>query len=281
MFSKKKVNYIFASFGDEKIIKSDKKSFFLKRFMKKEEKNDSPIQNKNVFELFGLLISQIQKFTDKKNYSFYLNMENTHDQFINDIQNSDAEQFYIFPLFPQTHPDINSIANFFSLNLYDEITNNFFWVKSFHNNQFFIKAIQKNIYPLIKKETLNEKETLFLFLANDYPNSPLYNFECEITCQNIIKAFQYIDGKICFFNDNNQNCLNNINRKNVILIPISTLIDDVDTQKNTEVIKKELEKQKKAVFICKTLNHNTYFIRSIVDIIEEKSFVSNKMLSSC
>ena len=24
--------------------------------------------------------------------------------------------------------------------------------------------------------------------------------------------------KICFFNDNNQNCLNNINRKNVILI---------------------------------------------------------------
>src|SRR3990167_7615121 len=114
MFLKKKVNYIFASFGDEKIIKSDKKSFFLKRFMKKEEKNDSPIQNKNVFELFGLLISQIQKFTDKKNYSFYLNMENTHDQFINDNQNTETEQFYIFPLFPQTHPEINSIANFFS-----------------------------------------------------------------------------------------------------------------------------------------------------------------------
>ncbi len=289
MFTNKKINYIFVSFGEEVInnpnnnsnkFVSNKFAFFNK-FTKKLVKNQTlEIKETPVFELSEKLISEISKFTDKKCYSFYLNLESMHDQFINDIQSSIADRFYVFSLYPQYRSDISLIANFFSLNLYDEITNKFFWIKSFHNNSFFIKAIQKNIKTILKKNDLDEKDTIFLFLANEYENCSLYAFECEITCQSIIKAFQFIEGSLCFYNENHFDLLKTNPRKKVIIIPITTLIDDIKTQKKLEILQNFLEKQNKVVFICKTLNHNPYFIRSILDIIDEKSFVSNKMLTS-
>lgn len=287
MFLNKKNNYIFVSFGDENntnFNQNSNKSSFFNKFLKKQPIDVTlKIKETSIFDLSQKFISEISKFTDKKCYSFYLNLENTHDNFINEIKASNADRFFIFPLFPQYRPDISLIANFFSLNLYDEITSKFFWIKSFHNNSFFIKAIQKNIKIILKKYDLDEKDTIFLFFANQQVNCPLYNFECEISCQGIIKAFQFVEGSICFFDENEKNLLQNIKnnqRKKIIIIPITTLIDDVKTQKNIKTIQSILEKQNKNVFLCKTLNHNPHFIRSILDIIEEKSFVSNKMLTS-
>jgi len=282
MFTNKKIIYIFASFGDEIINNSNKnKTSFLNRFIKKVAKKE--IKETSIFELSEKLLSEISKFTDKKCYSFYLNLENLHDQFINEIQSSTADRFYIFSLYPQYKSNLSLIANFFSLNFFDEITNNFFWIKSFHNHPYFIKSIQKNIKNILKKNNLDQKDTFFLFLANEHDICSLYNFECETTCQNIIKTFQFIEGLLFFYNENHLELLKKIKnnpRKKIVLIPITTLIDDIKTQKKIAVIKNYFEKQNKTVFICKTLNHNPYFIRSILDIIDEKTFVSNKMLTS-
>jgi protoheme ferro-lyase len=283
MFKNKKIINIFASFGEEKTNSKTKEinnSSFLNKFLKRFVKQEKPKSKEiTLYKLSEELISNIIRFTDKKCFSFYLNLEKTHDQFIEEIQNSKADRFYVFPLFPQYRSDISLIANFFSLNLYDEITDKFFWIKSYHHHPFFTKALQKNIKAIFKKNDLDEKNTVFLFLANEYTNDILYKFECEITCQNVIKAFQFVEGKLCFYNENfSLNMIKNNMRKKVVIIPITTLIDDTKTLKSIENIIKFLETQKKDVFICKTLNYNSYFIRSIFDIINEKNFVTNKML---
>ena len=67
-------------------------------------------------------------------------------------------------------------------------------------------------------------------------------------------------------------------RKNVIIIPISSLTDDYKLRGKLSDFQTYLEEKKKHVFITKTLNQSSYFIRSIFDIIDEKNFVSNEML---
>lgn len=287
MFFNKKINYIFASFGDEVISNQNKnanKSFFLNKLIKKNTPKEEFIPNKdsNIYELTEKLILEISRYTDKKCYSFYLNHEKTHDNFINQIQDSEIDRYYIFPLFPQYRSDLSQIANFFSLNLYEESKEKFFWIKSFHNHPFFIKDIQKNIKVILKKYNLDEKETLVLFYANSQDTSSLYSLECEITSQSIIKAFQFVEGSICYLTNNLEESLQTIARnprKKIVIVPISTLIDDMKTLKNIQLIQQFLEKNLKDVFTCKTLNHSPHFLRSILDIIDEKFFVSNKMLT--
>lgn len=280
MFINKKINYIFASFGDE-IVKNTNKSTFFNKLIKKNSTSEIiPLKEKQTFEISEKFILEISKFTDKKCFSFYFNLKNTHEKFIQQIKESKADRFFVFFLFPQYRPDISLIANFFSSNL-NEITNKLFWIKSFHNNLLFIKAIQKNIKNTLKKYELDEKDTILLFLANAFENCDLYTYECEISAQNIIKAFQFIEGSICFYKENEDfSKIVNNPRKKILIIPITTLIDDIETQKKINSLQNFLERQKKIVFICKTLNHSPHFSRSILDIIDEKSLLSNKMISS-
>lgn len=286
MYKNKKIAYIFVTFGDEFSYLTNKKnpSSFLNKFLKRftKPKEIKKTKDTHIYELSEKLVSEISKFTEKKCYCFYFNLENMHDRFIDDIQNSNADRFYIFPLFPQYQKDLSLIANFFALNLYDEITDKFFWVKSYHAHPFFIKSVRKNINSILKNHHLDQKDTIFFFLANEHINNSLYIFECETTSQNIIKAFQFAEGNLYFYHEKNLNPLNieNNPRKNLIIIPITTLIDDIKTKNKIDIIKDLLKRQKKDVFICKTLNHNSYFIRSILNIIDDKNFISNKMLTS-
>ncbi|NGX33825.1 MAG: Ferrochelatase [Candidatus Anoxychlamydiales bacterium] len=285
MFRIKKIVYIFASFGDEnaKISKEVKRfSFFEKikeSFLKKAKILD---ENKtDVYEILDKLILSISKYSEKKCYCFYLNQEESHELFIKEIQKENADRYYIFPMYPQYNVDLNQIANFFSLNLYDDVVEKFFWVKSYGQHQIFAKAIQKTIKSILKKNNLDEKDTFFLFLAkSSMSSSPLYYFESEISCQNIVKTFPYVEGILHFFSEDFNDFKISLvkKRKNVIIIPITSIIDDSQIRKITGDFKSLLEKQKKMVFIAKTLNQSSYFIRSIFDIIDEKNFVSNDML---
>ena len=184
-------------------------------------------------------------------------------------------------MYPQYNLEMNKIANFFSLNLYDDIVEKFFWIKSYGQHPIFAKALQKTIKTVLKKNNLDEKDTFFLFLAKSPINySPLYYFESEITCQNTVKAFPYVEGILHFFSDDIHDFkIKEVKkRKNVIIIPITSLTDDYQTKEKLNDFKSYLEKQKNHVFITKTLNQSSYFIRSIFDIIDEKNFVSNEML---
>ncbi|NGX62989.1 MAG: Ferrochelatase [Candidatus Anoxychlamydiales bacterium] len=281
MFPNKKIVYIFASLGDgvyKKDIASNKVSFFLKIFQRSKKKIKVQQNINDTFEISEKFISKVSKYSEKQCFSFYLHSDHLHEKFIKDVQTAKADRYYIFPLYPQYNLELSNLANFFSLNLYREICDKFFWVKSYSQHSFFTKALQKNIKNILKKNVLDEKETLFLFLAKDYiNNSPLYILDTEITCQNIVKAFQYVEGSLLFFNEDT-NDLKMKKRKNIIIIPITTLIDNYETIQTIGIVKKTLEEQKKQVFVCKTLNHSSYFIRSIFNIIDEKNFVSNEML---
>jgi len=280
MFDNKKINYIFVSLGD--VPNNEKKTSFFQKVYKKFFKKDKTNENNDYFlhKLTEDFIFSISKYTEKKCFSFYLNLEFLHNKFLDEIQqNSKKERYYIFPLYPQYCQETCNIANFFSINFPDEILDNFFWTKSFHNHPFFIKAIQKNINTILKKYNLDQKDTIFLFLANDFSETNnLYLLECETTCQNIIKSFQYIEGFLYYFSDSNLEKIKKSTRKNVIIIPITNLLYDNTIKNNIENFKLSLQRDKKNVFISKPLNENNYFIRSILNIIDEKNFVSNTML---
>jgi len=285
MFPNKKIVYIFVSIGDENANPSKevkKKSFlenFFSRFSKKKKflKEDKT----DIYQILDNLTSSISKYSEKKCYSFYLNKEESHEKFITDIQKENADRYYIFPMYPQYNLDLNQIANFFSLSLYDDILEKFFWIKSYAQHPIFAKALQKIIKNVMKKNNLDEKDTFFLFLAKSpISYSPLYYFESEITCQNTVKAFPYAEGVLHFFSEDIHDFkISEVKkRKNVIIIPISSLIDDYRLRKKLSDFQTHLEEKKKHVFIAKTLNQSSYFIRSIFDIIDEKNFVLNEML---
>ncbi|NGX29595.1 MAG: Ferrochelatase [Candidatus Anoxychlamydiales bacterium] len=285
MFPNKKIVYIFVSIGDEnaKISQDVKKKSFFENLKKIFSKNENVIkENKSdIYQILDKLTSSISKYSEKKCYCFYLNQEKTHEKFITDIQRENADRYYVFPMYPQYNLEMNKIANFFSLNLYDDIVEKFFWIKSYGQHPIFAKALQKTIKTVLKKNNLDEKDTFFLFLAKSPINySPLYYFESEITCQNTVKAFPYVEGILHFFSDDIHDFkIKEVKkRKNVIIIPITSLTDDYQTKEKLNDFKSYLEKQKNHVFITKTLNQSSYFIRSIFDIIDEKNFVSNEML---
>ena len=283
MLPNKKIAYIFVSIGDTNnnpSKKNDEKSFFKKfldKIFKKNKKNLKTFNN--FYEIADRFISTIKKYSDKKCFSFYLNLENSHVTFISDINEYQADQYYIFPIYPQYNQEINFIANFFSLHFSEETLNKIFWIKSYPKHPLFIKAHLKNIQNILKKNNLDQKQSFFLFLAKnlDTPN-PLYSFECETTSQNILKAFPYIEGNLHYFSDKKNDLKISQNRKNVIIIPITSLIDTNEIIQNTNSLKNTLEKHNKNVFISKTINHNNFFVRSVFDIINDDNFISNEML---
>lgn len=281
MLTNKKIAYIFASIG-ETSFEISKKSFFknfLDKFLTKNKKVKKDVTD--IYEITDKFISSISRYSEKKCFSFYLNLENRHEKFINDINEYKADRYYIFPLYPQYNRDINSIANFFSLNFFDDIVERFFWTKSYSHHPLFITAHQKNIKSILKKNNLDEKKSSILFLAKKLnTHNPLYFFECETTSQNIIKTFPYIEGHLHYFSDDYKDLKIDEIRKNSIIIPISNLIDNSEIIKNIECLKTSLKNQKKDVFISKTLNYNNTFIRSVFDIIDDKNFISNEMLLS-
>jgi len=281
MFHESNVGYIFASLGIEpKEIK--KRSFFKKLFKKSAKNSHLPYLNSvnDFYKCSETFITSISKYSDNKCLSFHLYLEDTHEDFIKSIKEEKKDKYYIFPFFPQTASQLSLIAKFFSDNLESEKTDNFFWVKPYHLNGYFIRSIQKNINDIFKKNKLDQKETMFLYIANNDYISPLYLIECQTTCQKIIKAYQFVDGMLYYYPSNLQvlNDLEKNLRKNIIIIPISTIITDIELSKNLENLKNFLESQKKRVFYSKPLNESEFFIRSIVDIIEEKNFISNNML---
>ncbi len=168
MFPNKKIVYIFVSIGDENpnLSKEVKKKtvfeniffrFFKKKKVLEENKTD-------IYQILDKLTSSISKYSEKKCYSFYLNKEESHEKFITDIQKENADRYYVFPMYPQYNLDLNQIANFFSLSLYDDILEKFFWIKSYGQHPIFAKALQKTIKSVLKKNNLDEKDTFFLFL---------------------------------------------------------------------------------------------------------------------
>jgi len=282
MFPNKKIIYIFVSLGDEnaKILKKENKNSFFEKLKKRFSKKEKPIlvDKNDIYQVLDKLISSISKYSEKKCFSFYLNQLDKHEKFIVDIQKEMADRYYVFPMYPQYNADLNQIANFFASNIADDILKNFFWIKSYAQHPLYSKAIQKSIRSIFKKNNLDEKETFFLFLAKTPVNhSELFYLESELTCQNIVKGFPYVEGALHFDDADTFKIASIKKRKNVIIIPISSLTDDYQTRNNLEDFKMLLE-EKKHVFITHTLNQNSYFIRSVFDIIDEKNFVSNEML---
>ncbi|MBI5346619.1 MAG: ferrochelatase [Chlamydiae bacterium] len=215
------------------------------------------------------------------------------------LEKESADEWYIFPIFPQfSYATSGLIAQFFSKTLDQSLVNKFFWTKSYGSHNSFVSLQQKLISDLLKKNNLQERDIFLIFAAHGIPNHFLqngdfYESECQTSAKAILKAFPYALGKLGFYNfyfekDNNNllDICKNIktfakDRKNALLVPISSCLEFSKTTSEIEDnLCKVLKSQGINSFKTSSLGLNLDWVRSILNIIEEKNCVSNHMLTN-
>jgi len=267
MLINNKIGYIFTTF-DSPLLK--KKSFL--KNLKLNFFSDKGISKKtSEEEYFFSFMKNLKKFLHRPIFTFILNNENK-DSFIHEIESADIDLFYIFSTYPQVNSKSFQISNFFQKNLKIETIEKFFWVKSYFSSPFFIESIVKKLRKKISEDKIDEKKIKIIFLAEEDSKNPLYTFECQITSQKVVKYFPYIEGELFLYTKKNfKSFIEKQSKENIYFISISNIINDnliIDNLKNYKH------------YLFNSLTEDTFFVRSIVDIIEEKNFITNDMLNN-
>ncbi|MBN2479654.1 MAG: ferrochelatase [Parachlamydiales bacterium] len=277
MFENKKISYIFIYFK-EKTVKNKQKINFFKKITNifKNHSNKSIVKIKKdvIKNKLDEFTNYISKYTPHHCLSFCLDQKtDLYENFYNDIKKSKSEYFYIFPFYPQISIKTANLANHFSKIFSEEIMKKMLFVKSYHISPSFIKAHQKNIKKCLLENKLSEKETTLLFYA-EKDDILLNKIECINTAKKIISIFPYLEGELIY-------SINDIKikqRSNYILVFISSLIKNYEIQLTLQEIKNYLSKENKHVFITQEIFENLEFKRDILDIIDEKNFITNEMM---
>ncbi len=316
MYLNKKKAYIFVTLGEseskndfaffqkELLKKSSKKKpnlfdkLFTKNILKKNlKKTEIDYKQISFYENTQKLIMSITKLTDIPCFSFYLLLPSTHEEFFENIEKCNADEFYIFPFFPQfSYATTGIIASYFEKTVKTNLLKKFLWIKSYCSSKPYIYTYHKLLKDFIDCNNLYEKETIFLFTAHSIPENlindgDVYDIECLTSFQNILKNFPYIVGRIgfhpFFFENNLKPTVKDIctdikyiakDRKNIIFIPFSSSLEYPKSLKEIELLFPMIEKQELKPFLAPSINFHPNWIKSILEIIEEKNFVNNQML---
>jgi protoheme ferro-lyase len=286
--NEKNIGYIFPILENSLVEEKKEKVSFFKNFFKKTKKK--PILKNESFlrSNFIKFDEKIKKIQSKKTIFFNLNDLNSFDKFLIDIDDKKIDRWYVFPLFFQYSENTTSkIAEIFFQNLNPEILNKLFWVKSISNHPKYINFIQKKISNVLKKSNLDEKKSIFLFFTtsfDDVKNNNLFNLEIENSYQKIIKKFPYAHYEIKYLNHKDikeeiQNMMKNIKKRtNYIFVPLN-IFDENRENENILDIFDIFKKNNINFFLLEDIYLEKEFLLNIFDIIHEKNFVTNQMLT--
>ncbi|NGX55873.1 MAG: Ferrochelatase [Candidatus Anoxychlamydiales bacterium] len=290
MIQNNKIGYIFPTIENDILEIQPKENFFSRLF----KKNKITKKNKkyNFFdEKLEEFHKKIKHLTFQKTLFFNLNDTSFFESFFSNIENEIIDKWYVFPLFFQfSEATTSKIANFFLENLNEKTLNKLFWIKSISSHTKYISFLQKKIISLLRTNHLDEKDCVFIFFTNTFDelslHCNLFNLEINTTFQKVIKKFPYAFCEINFFDDIEKSLKNlddTINktkkRKNYIFIPLN-IFDEVRLKNNLSLIFEKLQKNNKNYFLLSNIFTEKEFLLDIFEIINEKNFVTNQMLSN-
>lgn len=231
--------------------------------------------------------------------TFHRYLPATHQRTLDALENLDADEIRVFPMFPQfTYATTGSIARFFQKHLSEKTLQKLKWVKSYPSHPAYINVVQTCIREYLHEHNLTEEETLFFFSAHGVPQKfidegDLYAYECELSYQSVMKGFPNTPSLLAYQSKfgpgewlrpyTNEVCESiercNRGKKHVLFIPISFTSDHIETLYEIEqdympiITEKGLQAHRLPAF-----NRRLDWIEAIIDIVQDYSPVSTPML---
>jgi protoporphyrin/coproporphyrin ferrochelatase len=321
----KKISYVIVNFGgprnlkeirpfletlltDQDVIRTKLPQFLQKFIFKKIARNRAKKIQKDYIKIGGKspiffdtenIAYLVSQRLDAKVLTYHRYLTDTHQKFLEEINNINTDEIHIFPMFPQfSYATTGSIARFFNQNLSESILNKVRWIKSYPGHTSFIQAYTNKIQDLILEHQLNPNETILFFSShgiqkNLVQTGDIYESECQISFNKIMHNFPYLLGKMGFQSKfgpgewiqpyTEDMCYQvdewSQGRKNIIIIPLSFTSDHIETLFEIEHLYLPILKSKKYnVFRCPALNQGSTWIDSIIEILKETNLMTNQML---
>jgi ferrochelatase len=236
---------------------------------------------------------------DAKVLTFHRYLPATHESSLKAIEQIQADDIRVLPLFPQfSYATTGSVARFLGTNLCCKTINRLRWIKSYAAHPAFIQSYQLRITQFLKEKELTEEETILLFSAHGLPQSfictgDLYEAECELSYRHVLKGFPKALGRLCFqskfgpgewlrpYTDEACEAILdwNCGRKQIVIVPLSFTSDHIETLFEIEQLYLPILRKKNLIaHRCPALNLEPYWIDHLAQIAKDESWTSTQML---
>lgn len=231
--------------------------------------------------------------------TFHRYLTQTHASALSAIENVDANEIRVFPLFPQfTYATTGSIARLFEKKLSQKTLNKMRWVKSYPSHPAFIQATRNSIRKFLDEKNLTEEETILLFSAHGLPKQFVeegdpYEYECNLSFTKVMEAFPHALGRLSYQSKfgpgewlrpyTEDVCeeieLWNNERQHVVFVPISFTSDHIETLYEIEKLYMPLIADKGLYpYRMPTFNRQEVWVDSIAAILQDFTPSSTAML---
>lgn len=228
--------------------------FFFKRVARKRSlkvaRDYEKIGGKSpIFEDTEYLAEKIGKSMNLEAFCFHRYLNKTHPFFFQNLEKSDADEFWVFPLFPQfSYATTGSIARWFKDHLPVSLFNKMKWISSYESDEKFIESSVLNIKEFIEKKGFEEKDIAFVFSAHGLPESFIlegdpYQKQCQNSFEKIsarfpqafsLLSYQSKFGRAKWITPSTIDCCNRVNewigdKKHIVFVPLSFTSDHIET----------------------------------------------------
>ena len=150
------------------------------------------------------LAQELRKKLHAPVLTFHRYLPSTHASFIEELNQLEAQEVRVFPLFPQfTYATTGSIARFIMQHCCKQAVQKLRWVKSYPAHPSYIKAMQQTLRDYMENRGLKEQEVFFLFSAHGLPQDfvdqgDLYEYECRLSYEAILSVFPQAKAILCY-----------------------------------------------------------------------------------
>lgn len=289
-------------FNDKYIIRTKipyLRSFIAKKIVSSRKEKSKEIYSKiggvsPSVEIFKKLAKAVKKATDIDTFLCYRYLPPYSEDVIKELKNGGYNELYLIPSYPHysTTTTLSSIKNFTkNIKKLDYFGIKVHTLKSYFDNDFYNSGIIERI-----KETttdIDTKDYILLFSSHSIPvsiaNLPtdVYYSQIEmnveilkdklkeegIVFKDIKMSFQSKLGRMKWLTPSTVETLKECSGENVIIYPLSFLVDNLETDYELSIEYFELKDSFgiKNYRVCKALNDSKYIVEMIKNFVESRN----------
>lgn len=233
-------------------------------------------------------------------FTFHRYLPATHSAFVRQLKNSDFDEFWVFPMFPQfSYSTTGSIAKWFKDHLPQSICHKLFWLKSYPQEKPYIDLYTQRIEHFIQYKKLNKQSLILLFSAHGLPakfveQGDTYQKECEQSFDAITASFPECQSILCYQSKfgpgqwlkpytidmcHKMDQWAAPGRKNVLFIPLAFTSDHIETLHEVETEYMPVVRNKgRNTYRLPAFNHGEDWIMAIEKLLQSPRISNNQML---
>lgn len=244
------------------------------------------------------LASSLHKLMGQPVLPFHRYLEPSHSSFCASLEEIDANEIIVFPLFPQfSYASTGSCARWFSKHLSRKTRSKLRWLKSYPSHPAFIEALGKSIQSFLLQKKLGENDCSFIYLSHGLPEKFVskgdpYRDECEQTVSQLKKLFPGVPSQMGYqckpgpgdwLKPYARDLCSNYSewgegRKNLIFIPLTFTTDSLETLGTIDFDLLPLVPEGVCAHRLPALNTQESWVQAIPKILSKASLCKNKEL---